>query len=353
VVAERGLDGLLVGDLVTPGETGREQGADIFWLTGFTGTSSLCVIGPESRTFFTDFRYTERAEHEVVDEFERVTIDRQLVPAVAGQLHGRIGFDEAKTSVKIRTRLEAESPAGVELVEVGDLIAPLRRTKDQTELRAMADAAGVADEAYALISERGMAGRTEREVARAAETRMRELGAEPAFPAIVAAGPNGAAPHHEAADREIGAGDLVVVDMGALVDGYCSDCTRTFAVGQISDEARAVYDLVARSQEVGLGAIGPGEEARAADATARQVIEAEGYGDRFGHGLGHGVGIQIHEAPTLNKRSEQTLAEGDVVTVEPGVYIPGELGVRIEDLVVVTDDGCKNLTPLPKIFRLD
>jgi Xaa-Pro aminopeptidase len=178
---------------------------------------------------------------------------------------------------------------------------------------------------------------------------MRERGAEdPSFPTIVAAGPNGALPHHDPRDVEIPRDTLVVIDMGARVDGYCSDCTRTFATGALSDEAVGVYELVRRAQEEARVAVRAGAGCREVDAVARDVIEAAGHGERFGHGLGHGVGLEIHEGPRLAKTAEGELRAGAAVTVEPGVYLPGAFGVRIEDLVVVTDDGCDVLTGFPK-----
>ena len=235
----------------------------------------------------------------------------------------------------------------------GGAVEQLRRVKDESELAAIAAAAELADEVWRWSIERGLAGRSEREVAAAAEARIRELGAEPSFPAIVAAGPNGALPHAEPGEREIGAGELVVFDMGAKLDGYCSDGTRTFATGEPGERAREVYETVLAAQAAALDAItGRASPARPLDSAAREVIDAAGHGERFGHGLGHGVGLEVHEAPRLSQRSEDTLAAGEVVTVEPGIYLPGELGVRIEDLVVVTDEGHRNLSGLPKELQL-
>ncbi|MGZ5375779.1 MAG: M24 family metallopeptidase, partial [Solirubrobacterales bacterium] len=185
-------------------------------------------------------------------------------------------------------------------------------------------------------------------VARAAEARIRELGAEPSFPVILAAGPNGAQPHAEPGERVIGSGELVVFDMGAQIDGYCSDGTRTFASGDPGEEARKVYELVRSAQAAALDAVRAGAGGVQIDAVARELIAEGGHGERFGHGLGHGVGLEVHERPTLSVRSEDELAAGNVVTVEPGVYVPGEFGVRIEDLVVVTEDGHRNLSGRPK-----
>ena len=189
-------------------------------------------------------------------------------------------------------------------------------------------------------------------MARATEARIRELGADPSFPAIVAAGPNGALPHAEPGEREIGRGELVVFDMGAKLDGYCSDGTRTFATGDPGEEGGEVYEVVRRSQAAALEAIRAGVKGEDPDSAARQLIDDAGYGEHFGHALGHGVGLEVHEGPRLSQRSDDLLAPGEVVTVEPGVYLPGKLGVRIEDLVVVTEDGLKNLSSLPKELQI-
>ena len=225
-------------------------------------------------------------------------------------------------------------------------------SRSPDELERIAAAAKLADEVYGWTLERGLAGHTERDVARAVEVRIRELGAEPSFPPIVAAGENGALPHAEPGEREIGSGELVVYDMGALLDGYCSDCTRTFATGDPGDEAREVYELVLRAQLASLESVRPAAAGKEVDAVARELIDEAGHGDHFGHGLGHGVGLEVHEGPRLATTSEDELFEGNVVTVEPGVYLPGKLGVRIEDLVVVTADGYRNLSGLPKELQL-
>jgi len=349
LATEEGLDALIVGDLVRPGDSGIEARADLTWLTGFRGSSGLALVGADVRFFITDFRYLERASSQVPASFEILDATAALVPRLAELLRGTVGFDEARTSVESFRKLREASAEGVELVDAGGVVEGARRVKDEAEIAAIAEAARLTDEVYAWIEERGLAGRSEREVALAAEGRMRELGAEgPSFEAIVAAGPNGALPHAVPAQREIGRDEPVVVDMGAIVDGYCSDCTRTLVDGRLSGQRREVYDLVLEAQLAGLRAVRPGESGRSVDAVARDVIEEGGHGERFGHGLGHGVGLEVHEAPRLSKRSEDDLLVGDVVTVEPGVYVPGEFGVRIEDLVVVTADGHRNLSTRPK-----
>ena len=200
----------------------------------------------------------------------------------------------------------------------------------------------------AVVVEGGLAGRTEREVARAFERELRERDAEPSFPPIIAAAEHGALPHAEPRDVEIPRDTLVVVDFGALLDGYCSDCTRTFATGEIADGAREIYELVERAQAAALEAVQPGAACKAVDAVARTMIDEAGHGEHFGHGLGHGVGLEVHEEPRLTANAEGELAPGNVVSVEPGVYVAGDVGVRIEDLVGVTPDGHEVFSGLPK-----
>ena len=340
LLGEHELDRILVTDLV-----------NVRYLTGFGGTNGACVCGMEDRVFLTDFRYTERAEAEV-DGWEVVTVSDDWLGGIAERLAGRTGFEDHHLSVRTHGRLEKKLPDGVALAPAGELVERLRRVKDVDEQAAIAAAAELADDVWRWALERGLAGRSEQDVAAAAEARMRELGAEPSFPAIVAAGPNGALPHAEPGDREIGRGELVVFDMGAKLDGYCSDGTRTFATGEPGDLARQVYEVVRAAQAAALDAVVAGAEGEAVDSVAREIIDAAGHGDRFGHGLGHGVGLEVHEAPRVSQRSDDVLEEGEVVTVEPGVYLPGELGVRIEDLVVVTAGGCRNLSALPKELQL-
>jgi Xaa-Pro aminopeptidase len=340
LLAERELDRLLVTDLT-----------NVRYLTGFTGSNGACVCGPGIRLFFTDFRYTERAASEV-SGWETVTVANDWLGGIAEHLQGKVGFEDDQMSARTLAKLLEKLGEGVEAVAAGGLVEQLRRVKDEGELAAIAAASELADEVWRWSLERGLAGRGERDVARAAEARIRELGADPSFPAIVAAGPNGALPHAEPSARPIDRGELVVFDMGAKLDGYCSDGTRTYATGEPGEEARAVYEVVREAQQDALDAIGAGVRGEDVDAVAREAIEAAGHGDRFGHGLGHGVGLEVHEGPRLSLRSDDVLAPNEVVTVEPGIYLPGRLGVRIEDLVVVTEDGLRNLSALPKELTL-
>jgi Xaa-Pro aminopeptidase len=229
------------------------------------------------------------------------------------------------------------------------MLEDLRAVKEPAELDAIRDASRLADEVVrAVVVERGLTGRTEREVARAIERELRERGAEPSFPPIIAAAEHGALPHAEPRDVAIPADTLVVVDFGALVDGYCSDCTRTFATGDIDDSALEVYELVQRAQAEALAAVRPGAACKAIDGIARDMITEAGHGEHFGHGLGHGVGMEVHEEPRLTANADGELVAGNVVSVEPGVYLAGDIGVRIEDLVAVTGDGHEVLSSLPK-----
>jgi Xaa-Pro aminopeptidase len=345
-VADRGLDALLVTDLV-----------NLRWVSGFTGTNGLALIGPADRLFMTDFRYVERAAEEVYGGYvQRRAPQGEFGESVLALLPEdgplRVGFDDAHMPVKLWRKVTERLPDGVELVEAGGMVEELRAVKDAGEIEKIRAAAQCADEAFRAVIEPGIAGRTEREVALALEDRMRHLGAEaPSFPSIIAAGPHGALPHAEPQDAAIPKDTLVVVDFGAKLDGYCSDCTRTVATGPVSDEAREVYELVLRAQLEALAAIRPGPEGREIDAVARGIIEEAGHGEHFGHGLGHGVGLEVHEAPRLAKSGTTPLAAGNVVTCEPGVYVPGFVGVRIEDLAVVTDDGVQRLSSLDKDLK--
>jgi Xaa-Pro aminopeptidase len=336
-LAEQELDCLLVTNLL-----------NVRYLTGFTGTNGACIVGPGERLFLTDFRYVEQAA-EQVQGYERIELARDMLGDLAGRLRGRAGFEDSDVTVAKHAKLAEGLGAGAELVAAGTLVEELREVKDASEVAAMRAAAELADAAYRDMRERGLAGRTEREVAIAATRLMVDQGAEePSFPPIVASGPAGALPHAVPRDVEIPAGVLVVVDMGAKLDGYCSDCTRTFAAGPLSDEAVEVYELVRRAQEEGLAAVRSGAEVSAVDGVARGIIEAAGHGERFGHGLGHGVGLEVHEGPRVAKTATGSLRAGNAVTVEPGVYLPGELGVRIEDLVIVTEGEPDVLTGFPK-----
>jgi Xaa-Pro aminopeptidase len=339
-LAERELDLLLVSHLV-----------NVHWLTGFTGSSAAAVVGADTRRFLTDFRYLTQSEEQLDASWEREIVQDLLEGAAAGLPEGavRLGFDDDHMSVKAHARLRELVHEGVELVPAGGLVEDLRMVKDAEEIQRIRAAALLADAALERVLQRGLAGRTEREVAFDLETELRRMGASgPSFPSIVASGAHGALPHAVPRDVEIPEGVLVTIDWGAQLDGYASDCTRTYATGAISDRDRDVYDLVQRAQAAGLAAVRPGPLGREVDAVAREIIDAAGHAEHFGHGLGHGVGMEVHEEPRLSRKGEVALAPGHIVTVEPGVYVPGEVGVRIEDLVAVTATGHDVLSTLPK-----
>jgi Xaa-Pro aminopeptidase len=347
---EREVDGLLIAGAI-----------NVRYLTGFTGDHALALVAAEGAEaeiwrdrFFTDFRYATQSAEQVSDRFEREVVAGELLDAAARSLSGgsgRLGFDDASLTVAQHARLRELLGEGLVLVPCTRAVERLREVKDAGELACIRAAAELADEALTGLLGGSLVGRTERDVAVELELRMRRLGAEAAsFPPIVAAGPHGALPHAEPREEQITSNVLLTIDWGARHDGYCSDCTRTYATGeQISAEARDVYELVLSAQEEALMAVQAGPSGRELDGVARAVIERAGHGEHFGHGLGHGVGMEVHEGPRLSRTGgEDPLRAGTVVTVEPGVYLPGRLGVRIEDLVVVAERGREVLTGLPK-----
>ena len=336
-LAELELDLLLVTNLT-----------NLRYVTGFTGSNGVAVIGEDVRRFVTDFRYVEQAAGQVLD-FDREQGPQEFVKALeTGWPEGRLrlGFEDGHVTVRARDRIRDALSDRIELVPAGDVVEAERAVKDERELARIRDAAKLLDDVYDWLREWGIVGRTEREVALALEHEMRLRGAsDPSFPSIVASGPRGALPHASPGDDPIETGTLVTLDIGAVLDGYCSDCTRTWATGpELPDELREAYELVQRAQRASVDAVRHGPEGREIDAVARGMIEEAGHGDHFGHGLGHGVGLEVHEAPRLARSGTEPLVAGNVVTVEPGVYLPAVGGVRIEDLVVVTDGGCEVLT---------
>lgn len=308
------------------------------YLTGFTGTNGALVVGEDRRLFVTDPRYREWVA-DGIDGLEVEILQGDWLKALAALIGPKTGIEDGFMTVRVETKLAEHGPAGVDLVPSGDLVEGLRRVKDPIEVELIAEASRLADQVLGEILDRGLVGRTEAEIAGAITGRIREEGGEPAFPPIVAAGPNSASPHAEPSARAIEAGEPVILDLGAKLDGYCSDCTRTVFTGPPTAEAREVYGIVAESNETALSETAAGVGCAALDEVARGVIERAGFGDRFVHGLGHGVGLEVHEEPRLGPRSSEELLRGDVVTIEPGIYISGEFGVRVEDLVLVGESG--------------
>ncbi len=320
---------------------------NVRYLSGFTGSNGQVLIGPSpgDDVLITDDRYAERAATEAPDlevvlsrDAGRVALGGDRGPAPVATL--AVEADHLTWDAAERLRALA-AERGTEVVASTGLVAALRVVKDDHEIELLARACAITTSALEeLFADRVAAGATERELAVWLERRFIDLGADGvAFPSIVAGGPNGAVPHHAPTDRPLRPGELVTVDCGALVAGYHADCTRTVAVGAPRGDLVEVHDLVARAQEAGRAAATAGATSGDVDLAARSVIEEAGYGAEFVHGTGHGVGLEVHEAPAVARGSTATLSPGTALTVEPGVYLPGTGGVRIEDTIVVTADG--------------
>jgi len=342
-LAERGLAALLVSDLT-----------NVRYLTGFVGTNALVVLAPGRRQLFTDSRYLVAARAQTAG-VEIVDAGRELLDKVAASLReaaadGRVGVEAENLTLARHERLRA-ALNGVAVEPTAGLVEALRARKEPSEIALMREAAAIGDTAFEAVASQPLAGRREKDIAWELEGILREHGAEgPSFPIIVAGGPRSALPHAVPGDDPVPAGSLVVVDLGAIRGGYASDCTRTFAAGgaPLPGELERAYAVCLEAQQTALARVAPGVEAAELDAVAREVIAAAGFGEAFGHGLGHGVGLDIHERPWVRPNAPGALEEGMVVTVEPGIYLEGVGGVRIEDLVVVTADGGEALTRFPK-----
>ncbi len=327
-VAELGLDAVLVTRL-----------PNVRYLTGFTGSNAQALVGADLFVVLTDGRYDEQSRQEVADADRVVYLDGfPPVDEVAGPRGlRRIGFETGGVTYGFWERLRSRLPE-VELVPVGPEVERLRRVKEPDEINRIVAAQEAADAAFERVVLGGLrAGMTERELAVGLETAMRSAGADDrSFDTIVAFGEHAAEPHHHPTDRPLRRGDVVKLDFGAVAEGYHSDMTRTVALGDPGSEIRELHQLVAAAQAAGIRAVRAGAAEREVDAAARSVIEDAGHADRFPHGLGHGVGLEIHEEPRLHWTADDVLPEGTVVTIEPGVYVPGLGGVRIEDTVAVT-----------------
>lgn len=322
----------------------------IRYLTGFTGSDGALLLGHDEGWFLTDSRYVTQASLEV-SGFQTVEYQRKL-DGIAGQIAEkgprRVGFEGEHTTVAFFNALCNALP-GFQLLPLGGEFDDLRAVKDAQELESLARTAEIASDSFLRILERIRPGVVERDLALELEFAMRRAGAEnKAFDFIVASGERGALPHGRAGDRAIQAGELVTFDFGCVWNGYNSDETVTVAVGEPDSRQREVYGIVKDAHDRAIESVRPGISFRELDGMARGYIEAQGFGRYFGHGLGHGVGLEVHEKPVASPRSEGTVEEGMVFTVEPGIYIPGWGGVRIEDTVCVTADGCRLLTRVPK-----
>ncbi len=336
-------DGLLVVDR-----------SDLRYLTGFTGSNGalfLSSFGTDGDIFSTDGRYTEQAARQCPDL--GILVSRNCLEAVTDQAisqgSARLAVDGRLTTGQLG-KIESQ---GLVTVIIDGLVAAARMVKDSDEIAAIEEACAITSGAVIALASQIRVGDTEIGIARRLEQLFGEFGAQDrAFATIVATGANSAHPHHEPTAQPVRAGDLLVIDSGARVRGYHSDMTRTFMVGEPSAWQLEIYDVVAAAAKAGRSAVRPGIALADLDAAARQVIEHAGFGQQFGHGLGHGIGLEIHEAPMIGPRSEGRLAAETMITVEPGVYLPGRGGVRIEDSLLVTADGHRSLTSAPRDLRV-
>jgi Xaa-Pro aminopeptidase len=343
-----GVDALLVTHLT-----------NIRYLTGFTGSAALLLVETDQARLVTDGRYEEQAATELADTGTSADLvigrtqaaQREQLMAAAGSI-ARLGLEADHVTWSAQRAYAADWFPRSELVATASLVEGLRAIKDAGEVARIEAACTIADDALIQVLPRLLDGPTETEFAAELDARMRGLGADDiSFETIVASGPNGSRPHHTPSDRRIEPGDLVVIDFGALVDGYHSDMTRTVPVGgpgALTDTAARMLAVVTEAQAAGVAAVRAGAPVRDVDRACRAVIDAAGWGEAFVHGTGHGVGLDIHEDPAVNGSADATLAPGHIVTVEPGVYLPGQGGVRVEDTVVVTPSGCRPLTRAPK-----
>ena len=316
---------------------------NVWYLTGLESSNAAVLVEPDGLRLFTDFRYAEKAHATGLD----VTIvARRMFTELPGVLPRRLAFE---SEYLIHSAWAALDAAGIETVPTHFLLESVRSVKEDAELEAISRAAAITNECFERLAEQPFVGRTERELAWFMESLMHELGADgPAFPIIVGSGANGSTPHASTGDRVIEAGQTVVVDAAARLNGYYSDCTRTFATGALPDDLARSYEVCKRAQQAALDAVRPGMTGRETDAVARDIISAEGLGELFGHGLGHGVGAELQEKPWLQPWDEEPIAAGMVATIEPGIYHSGLGGIRIEDLVIIEEDGPQILTAFTK-----
>ncbi|MGH3371908.1 MAG: M24 family metallopeptidase [Nocardioidaceae bacterium] len=325
---------------------------NVRYLCGFTGSSGSLLVGREAAWFFTDGRYRTQSSEEVADAEVGVYTQPQeltdLLQRAGGEAGRSIGVEAGHVTISGLDRL-TDQLEGWELISTSGWVEDLRRVKEPEELALMQTAAEMADAGLAFILERVEPGRTERELALDLEFQMRRAGADDvSFGPIVAAGERSALPHAHPTDRVVEKGEFLLIDLGCVYHGYCSDLTRTVVVGPPSERQREVYEAVAEAQRRGVDSVRAGRPAAEVDRAAREVLSEAGLGEAFAHGVGHGVGLEIHESPTLRAASDDVLRAGEVVTVEPGAYLAGWGGVRIEDLLAVTEEGAEVLSQSPK-----
>jgi Xaa-Pro aminopeptidase len=335
-----GVDGVLITNLT-----------NVRYLSGFSGSNGAMLVTEDAAAFFSDPRYRARAADLVQGADVVIYRDRltdELTDRLASAHIAKLGVEAAAVTLAQEKKLAERLPE-IELVPLEDLVEDLRRIKEPGELELIRRAVELADQGFDWVTEKVAPGMTEVEVALELEVMMRKAGAEDvSFEPIVGSGPLTAHIHHSPSDRTLDKGDLVLLDFGARVDGYCSDLTRTVVLGPATEEQRETYELVPRAQAAGIEAARPGTKCADVDAAARNIIEVAGRGDEFGHGLGHGVGLDIHEEPAFSRISEDSLQGGEVMTVEPGVYVIGTGGIRIEDDIVIDSSGATVLGSAPK-----
>ncbi|AFM42253.1 Xaa-Pro aminopeptidase [Desulfosporosinus acidiphilus SJ4] len=336
----------------------REESIDTFvvlrpengrYLSGFSGGEASLIITLDRSYLLTDFRYIEQAKEQSPDfEIVKTGHDHFMMMAEMGLQSRRVGFEGDFITFADYEKLK-QSFTQAQLISMPGLVTDLRSVKDDQEIPLIRQAVQIADKAFSEVLKSLEIGQTEEEVGLNLEFSMRRLGASGgSFEFIVASGIRGAMPHGTASPKKIKDGEFLTMDFGAIYRGYCSDITRTIFLGDPSEKQRELYALVLNAQRAGIAAVAPGRTGKEVDAAARKIIEEAGYGENFGHGLGHSVGLAIHEGPNFNQREERVLEPGMVLTVEPGIYIPDWGGIRIEDMVLVTEDGCEVLTQAPK-----
>ncbi len=328
--------------------------ANRFYASGFhsSGTDGMALVTRNKNYYFTDARYTEAAGRAVRDAELRevgggISYAARLKEAIQEQSIQKMGYEDAYMTVREYETYRKALPC--ELVPAADLLLELRRVKDREELEVMTAAQRIAERALEDILKELRPGVTEREIAARLQYLMLHYGAENmSFDPIVVSGPNGSLPHGVPSEKEIRSGEFVTMDFGCIYHGYCSDMTRTVAVGSVTEEMCTVYETVLAAQQAGIAAARAGVTGKEVDGAARRVIADAGYEKYFGHGFGHGVGVEIHEEPRASSANDAPLPAGAVISAEPGIYLPGKLGVRIEDVIVLTESGCENLTQAPK-----
>lgn len=340
IIADSDFDSLLI-----------DSDVNRFYLTGFTGSAGRVLFTPQKEYFITDFRYTEQAGQQT-EGFEIVELNKDVIESINDILQKdgtkKLGF-EAKTVNYYQYGKYEEKFKGIELVSTEDLIKNIRMTKDKHEIEMIKKAIEITDKAYDHILDYIEPGMTEKEIALELEIYQKKLGgSKNAFDFIVASGERSSMPHGVASDKQVKENELITLDFGTFYNGYCSDMTRTFVLGKASDKQKEIYNTVLKAQLAVIDQIKAGMTGVEADKIARDIITEAGYGDNFGHGLGHGIGVEVHEGPTASYKSEDTIIENSVVTDEPGIYIKGWGGVRIEDDLLITKDGCEVLNSSPK-----